>query len=131
MEVYDLLRQASPELRALIGVNRSTWHRWMTGRGRVPRAVAALLKILLAGELPQGGKEWDGWRFHDGRLYDPAGQWHTPGTIRAWHWARQELQDMRARENRVLPDELPINVRSLPAARRGHALTDELHWRLK
>lgn len=131
MEVYDMLRRANPELRNLCGVHRSTWHRWMTGRGRVPSAVVALLRIVIAGELPQGGEPWVGWRLVGGQLYDPAGIAHTPGTILAWHWIRQELQDLRARENRALPDELPVNVRSLPAARRAHALTGELHRRLK
>lgn len=130
MEMHDLLNRAGASERALVGVNRATWSRWLRGRSRVPHAVRVLMSIVVGGELPQGGKDWEGWRFRDGRLYDPSGQWHTPGTILAWHWVRQELQELRARENRAMPDDLPANVRSLPAARRGHRLTAELHRRL-
>lgn len=130
MELYDLLRRASTDQRALVGVHRATWHRWLAGRGRVPRAVTVLLQILVGGELPQGGKDWEGWRFHRGQLIDPSGQWHTPGTILVWHWTRQQLQELRSRENRALPGGLPANVRSLPTARRGHAITAELYRRL-
>jgi len=130
LEEYDLLRLARPEDRALCGVNRGTWSRWLRGQSRVPAAVVALLQIRVGGELPQGGAAWDGWRFHDGKLYDPSGTWHTPGTILAWHWVRQELQELRAKENRETPDELPANVHVLPTHRRGGQLTAALRRRL-
>lgn len=130
MEEYDLLRLARPEDRALVGVNRATWSRWLRGRSRVPLAVLNLFRIVVAGELPQGGDAWAGWRMVGGRLIDPAGIEHTPGTIQAWHWTRQELQGLRAKENTETPDDLPSNVIPLPTHRRAHQLTAELYRRL-
>lgn len=130
MDQHDLLKRAGEDARALLGVNRATWSRWRRGKSRVPLAVLNLLRIVVAGELPQGGKDWHGWRFLDGRLYDPSGQWHTPRTIAAWHWVRQELQSLRAKENTEAPDDLPANVLPLPSHRRAHQLTAELYSRL-
>lgn len=123
----DHLRTAGPAVRALIGVNRATWSRWLRGRARVPAAVVTLLRILIGGELPQGGKEWEGWKFSDGKLYDPAGQWHTPATIQAWHWTRQELQWLRSRENAAGD---AANVVRFPGRRSAQTVTAELYRRL-
>lgn len=64
------------------------------------------------------------------RLYDPEGTAHTPGTIQAWHWTRQELQAWRARENAALPEDLPENVKPLPNRQRAAELTKETHRRI-
>ncbi len=96
MDDRDLLSYCPHELRAALA-NRTTWHRWRTGQSRIPRAVILLLQILIGGTLPF--PEWEGWRWHAGALVDPAGVVHTPRTIEAWHWTRQELQALRAREN--------------------------------
>ena len=128
MEPLDYLRFAGPAARALIGVNRATWSRWLRGHSQVPQAVTVLLKILTGGELPQGGKEWAGWRFHEGKLYDPAGQWHTPASILGWHWTKQELQWARATEN--ASEAAGANVVRFPGRRSAHAITAELYRRL-
>ena len=128
MDPLDNLRRAGTETRALCGVNRATWSRWLRGHSQVPQAVTVLLKILTGGELPQGGDAWAGWKFHDGKLFDPAGQWHTPGTIQEWHWTKQELQWMRAKENASVA--AGGNVVRFPGRRSAHTITAELYRRL-
>ena len=128
MDTIDLLHTAPASARALTGASRATWSRWMRGRSRVPTATLNLLRILISGELPQGGATWAGWRFQNGRLFDPAGQWHTPASIEAWHWTRQELQDGRATEN--ASDAAGVNVVRFPGRRSAHAVTAETYRRL-
>lgn len=128
MDPLDYLRFAGPAARALIGVNRATWSRWLRGHSHVPQAVTVLLRILQGGELPQGGDAWAGWKFHEGKLFDPAGQWHTPGTIQEWHWTKQELQWMRARENAIAGS--AVNVVHFPGRRSAQTVTGELYRRL-
>lgn len=130
MDPLDHLRYAGPQARALVGVNRATWSRWLRGRARVPAAVVTLLRILTGGELPQGGTAWEGWKFRDGKLFDPAGQWHTPSTVLAWHWTRQELQWLRSRENAeaAIADS---NVVRFPGRRSAQTVTAELYRRLR
>lgn len=128
LDTNELLRRASAEQRALCGAHRASWHRWRTGTVRVPRAVESLLRILVCGELPQGGADWAGWQFHKGRLYDATGQWHTPGTIMAWHWVRQMLETARAEENRA--ERAGENVLIFSGRRSARSVTAELYRRL-
>lgn len=123
----DYLRFAGQEARALVGVDRATWHRWIVGKSRVPVAVINLLKIL-TGDLSHGGSEWAGWTLRDGKLYDPAGQWHTPGSIQAWHWTRQDLQAARREEN--LNAGAGDNVVTFPGRRSAANVSAELRRRL-
>jgi hypothetical protein len=127
MHPLDYLRYAEPAARALVGVNRATWSRWLRGHSQVPRAVTVLLQILSGGELPQGGAAWAGWRFHEGKLYDPAGIAHRPADIQAWHWTRQELQWLRSRENAAGD---AANVVRFPGRRSAQTVTAELYRRL-
>lgn len=122
----DLLRFAPPQARALVGVNRATWHRWISGTSRVPVAAINLLRIVVGGELPH--TDWDGWRLRDGKLFDPSGQWHTPSTITAWHWARQELQAARREENQSAG--AGGNVVIFPGRRSAANITAELNRQL-
>ena len=92
-----------------------------------PAAVKNLLRIAVGGELPHGAA-WAGWRFHDGKLFDPAGQWHTPSSIEAWHWTRQELQWLRSVEN--ANEVSGANVVRFPGRRSAHAITADLYRRL-
>jgi len=128
MHPLDYLRYADDTARALAGVNRSTWSRWLRGQSKVPHAVIVLMKIITGGELPQGGDAWAGWKFKNGKLYDPAGQWHTPGTIQEWHWTKQELQWLRARENEIADS--AANVVRFPGRRSAQTVTAELYRRL-
>ncbi len=74
---------SSEDDRAMVGVSRRTWARWRRGQARIPHAVLALIRILVHGELPQGGKNWEGWRFYKGNLISPEGHGYAPGNIRA------------------------------------------------
>lgn len=107
--------------------SRATWWRWKSGRQTPPLAVVNLLRIVVKGELPQGGEPWGRWRFFNGRLYDPAGYEHTPGSIESWFWTRQRLDALRYEQQR--PTTLPPNVARLPTA--ADAITEELHKRLR
>ena len=129
-EEKDLLRFAGDAWR-LCTPSRATWWRWRQGKSRVPLAVIALLRLLVTGELPQGGPAWAGWRFNlkRGSLTDPAGVEHTPETILAWWWTAQRLQMQRAEENEFARD-LPANVVLLDLARPAHRLTAELNRRI-
>ncbi len=127
MTTRELLGFAPPWVRALIGVNRTTWLRWRSGRSRVPAAVLVAVRMLVEGELLQGGEAWAGWHFASGRLWDPAGAGHTPATITAWHWVAGELAALRAHENR---HELAgANVRTI-ASTPARRITRELRRRI-
>lgn len=126
MEPKDTLRFAGAKARALIGVNPGTWSRWRAGKSRVPLAVENLLRNLVAGEILHDG--WDGWILRDGKLFDPSGQWHTPGTIMAWHWVRQMLETARADENRA--ERAGKNVYVFTGRRSARSVTAELYRRL-
>lgn len=127
----DLLRFAPVSTQRLCTPSRATWWRWSTGKTRVPVAVLVLLRLLVAGELPQGGKPWAGWRFNlkRGCLTDPQGVEHTPETILAWWWTARRLQERRREENEILRDP-PANVVLLDSARPAHRITRELNRRL-
>ena len=89
--------------RLSLGIHRTTWARWRSGKSRPPRAAILALRAL-QGEILHDG--WEGWLFgRDGALYDPAGIRHTGGTIQAWHFVRQRLDALRAGE--YTPDEHP------------------------
>lgn len=122
----DLVRFAPARARAHIGVNRGTWSRWLSGKSRVPLAVINLLRNLVAGEILHDG--WEGWILRDGKLWDPSGQWHTPGTILAWHWVRQMLETARAEENRA--ERAGENVLIFSGRRSARGVTTEVYRRL-
>lgn len=122
----DLLRFAPPGARALVGVNRGTWSRWLSGKSRVPVAVTNLLRVLVTGEIMHAG--WDGWTLRDGKLIDPSGQLHTPATITAWEWTRQILQTARADENQA--EQAGENVFVFTGRRSARSVTAELYRRL-
>lgn len=118
-----LLSFASPVARAFVGVSRGTWSRWLAGKSRVPVAVTNLLRVLVAGEILHAG--WEGWVMRDGKIFDPSGQWHTPGSILAWHWTRQELQAARLKENKI--SSAGGNVVIFPGRRSAAQVTAELY----
>lgn len=126
MNDQDLVRIAPARARARVGVNRGTWSRWLAGKSRVPLAVTNLLRYLVAGEILHNG--WEGWILRDGKLFDPSGQWHTPGTIMAWHWVRQMLESARADENRA--ERAGKNVYVFTGRRSARSVTAELYRRL-
>lgn len=107
------------------GVSRRTWRRWMTGQARIPFAVIQLARLLVTGELLQGGDAWRGWLLKaDGALVDPEGVTHTAASVGAWHWLAQELSALRGKENQE-------KVRRLKTGNDGAALTRELQRRLR
>lgn len=126
MKNLDLMRFASARARSHVGVNRGTWSRWLTGKSRIPVAVSNLLRVLVAGEILHEG--WEGWILRDGKLFDPSGQWHTPGTICAWQWTRQALQTARAEENKA--EQSGENIFVFTGRRSARAVTEELRRRL-
>lgn len=126
----DLFLYATPEAIALCTRSRSTWSRWRRGVTSAPRSVITLLRIVVNGELLQGGPAWHGWTFKRGALCDPSGYEHTPASIQAWHWIAQQLQASRAKENERAAA-LPANAVQHPSARAAHALTEELYRKLE
>lgn len=122
----DFLRFAGPDARRFVGVNRGTWSRWLAGKSRVPCAVYNLLRVLVAGEILHEG--WEGWTLRNGELHDPSGQRHTPATILAWHWTRQELMAARRDENQSAG--VGENVVRFPGRRSASNITTELYRRL-
>ena len=115
---------------AALGVSRRTWSRWLSGQTRIPEAVVRLARLLVAGEVGELGTAWAGWKMLHGQLYDPEGVGHTPASVQAWHWTKENLVEQRGRENLAAPEVLPQNVHPLPAFRRAHVLTDDAHARL-
>lgn len=70
----------------LLGVDRTTLHRWIDGTRRIPWPAFALLKHTHEREVAAVlGPDWGGWRFgRDGLLYAPGHrQGWSPGEILA------------------------------------------------
>jgi hypothetical protein len=101
MHDTDYLAFASDAVRAQIGVDRRTWMRWRRGQSRIPAAALVLLRMLVQGELPQGGEDWTGWRFHDGKLYSDLGDSYTPAELRALPMLYARLADAKLEIKRL------------------------------
>lgn len=93
-EFNELLDRVG-EHRALfeLGVHRTTLHRWQTGKVPVPKAVMYVMRDLAwgAGVDP----EWEGWRFHAGRLHSPGRESFSPGDLLAQVHERKALAAYR------------------------------------
>lgn len=78
------------ELLQHLGIDKSTFHRWRKGKSQPPQSAVLVARILINGELVQGGRDWKGWHINRARaLVGPNGQGYTPAEIAAIpYWIR-------------------------------------------
>jgi hypothetical protein len=69
-------------LQQLTGCHRTTAARWKR-LVRVPRWLEVLVATVIEGRLDALGREFAGWRLHQGALVSPEGLTVTQGQIRA------------------------------------------------
>lgn len=100
-DARDLVRWI-PGRWKTVGVSARTWRRWMDGKARIPLSVVLLARLLVDGDLGALDPRWHGWRLVRGKLWDEANTGHSPATIHAWHWTRQELAALRRREHQAI-----------------------------
>lgn len=79
------------EARALsvLGVDRSTLSRWLSGRSKVPHAAALVLRQLAEGIPPGGTDAWRGFSWDGDALVTPGGDRLTARQLEGLHWQRQ------------------------------------------
>ncbi len=68
---YTSLGLNADDVAKLLRVTPRTLHNWNSGRHDIPYSAYKLLRVLLRHELP--GDQWEGWHFHNGKLYTPEG----------------------------------------------------------
>ena len=109
-------------LRAL-NIHEKTLYRWRTGRCKIPGHQHQAIKMLL-GDLPGTDGRWNGWRFHGGELWSPAGDRFEPGHVLSLILLRQQLS-AQARELERLRVRLAIAEEAVerlaPAANESRA----------
>lgn len=88
---------------AVLGVNRTTLGRWLSGAVRVPHAAALVLRQMAEGIPPTGTDDWRGFQWDGDALVTPTGERLTARQIDGLHWERQhkkalerEVQRLRA-----------------------------------
>lgn len=89
-------RYGPTEAAALLGVSRSTWHRYRYGQQCPPRSVCLVLATLEGWPvLWPGFRGWQYWPV-DGRLYcNGLRDGFTPADIRSLFWLRQQVRELR------------------------------------
>jgi len=104
------------------GVNRKTWRRWENGNNKMPKSTWGWFSIITSGAAIAGGPDWEGWSFHQGKLYSPEG-WggFTAGELRSWPYLHAQLAEHRLRI-RGLEAELEQVQHSSPNYERGKAV---------
>jgi transcriptional regulator with XRE-family HTH domain len=93
---------------AVLGVDRSTLSRWLSGRVKVPHAAALVLRQLAEGVPPGCTDAWLGFSWDGDALVTPTGERLTARSLDGLHWQRQYTRSL---ERRV--DELEKMVESL------------------
>lgn len=96
------------ELLELLQVDQSTYHRWRTGKSQPPQSAVLVARILVNGELVQGGRDWRGWHINRARqLVGPNGEGYTPAEIQAIpFW----IQCARLRAGPQEPEQLQLRL---------------------
>lgn len=78
-----------------LGVSRESARRWQRGSRPAPVAMQRLARILLAGDLAEISRTWDGWRLVNEQLVSPDNVCWTPGQLAAYYWQLQLLSEYR------------------------------------
>lgn len=87
---------------AVLGVNRTTLHRWLSGAVRVPHAAALVLRQMAEG-IPVGGSDhWRGFQFAGDDLVTPTGERISARHLEKWSW----VEGMRKGQIAALEREL-------------------------
>lgn len=87
------------ESRALsvLGVNRTTLRRWLSGAVRVPHAAALVLRQMAEGVPPGCSDEWRGFQWNGDALVTPTGERLTARQLDGLHWQRQYTRSLERR----------------------------------
>ncbi len=98
--LIDALGQRQVERH--LNVHRTTLHRWLWGKARIPGAQHLAIRMLL-GDLPGTDGQWPGWLFRRGELVSPGGDRYTPGDVLATRLQQQRARalDQELREARI------------------------------
>lgn len=96
------------EAAAICGVSPRTWRAWESGARRMPRATWAWFKANASTGF-ELTREWEGWRFHEGRLWSPEEVGFTPGQIRAIPWQVQVIRALQGRDRQQRQAPQPMN----------------------
>lgn len=104
-DLSDLIALIGREaLLRRLNIHRTTLMRWERAEVRIPDRTLILIRQLL-GHLPGTDGKWQGWRFWQGRLYNPAGDSWEPHDLEARHWNLQLIDALRD-ENARLRDQI-------------------------
>ena len=92
---YATLQES--QARELARVNRTTWERWRRGESSAPAATLELIRLHAFGEPPAGfSKDWQGFRFQNGKLIYEDNLVFTPGDIKAtYYWKKLAFMHMQ------------------------------------
>lgn len=82
---------------ALLGVNRTTLGRWLSGKVKVPHAAALVLRQLAEGVPPGCSDDWRGFQWVGDALVTPTGEKLTAREIDGLHWQRQYTRSLERR----------------------------------
>jgi hypothetical protein len=108
---------------------------WKCGVSRPSRQACKLFELHRDGRV-FGGTEWDGWRVHGSRLFDPEGNGTTQGQLRAYAVAIRlllELSRQGVKWSKIRPE--LVQVRELlvgspsPNAREARSGRDSAEGR--
>lgn len=94
-EVNRLIEQVGERrLMRELSLHRTTIMRWRRGKVTVP---PAQLRALRAMAYDVGvDTDWEGWRFHNGKLWSPSGIYYTPGELESLVYVYGERDALRA-----------------------------------
>ena len=94
-----------------LDIHEKTIYRWRTGRTKIPGHQLMALRMLL-GDLPGTDGQWNGWRFHGGKLIGPNGDSFQASEVWSISLRYQLIAELK-RENQRLRERLLIAEKTL------------------
>lgn len=106
-----------------LNIHRTTLMRWETGAVRIPDRTLYLIRQLL-GHLPGTDGKWQGWRFWEGKLWNPAGDHWEPHDLEGQHWERQLISSLKAENAALRAQVKALSVDPWVRERAANDMTD-------
>ena len=79
----------------LCGVSNRHYERWEKGISKMPRSTWAWFRVATSGGIASAGKNWNGWSFGKGLLYNPAGTSYSAGDINSISFLHQQIANLK------------------------------------